>query len=292
MIINANSISGLTTAFRADYNRGFKAVTPDYQKVATVIKSTNASNSYAWLGALRGIREFIGDRQLNNLAAHNYTIVNRTFEETVEVPATAIKDDQYGTYSPLMEQLGRNAAKFPDELVFGLAAAGNATACYDGQYFFSASHPVGDSTASNYDATGGGAMWILIDDSQALKPFIFQDREPFSMSQLNRNTDEHVFMRDQYVYGSYGRCNVGFGFWQMAYGSLNTLDSSALIAARAAMRGLTNDAGDPLHIRPTTLIVGPSNENAAEQAIKTVQVEGTTNTLYNRFDLIVSDYLT
>lgn len=37
--------------------------------------------------------------------------------------------------------------------------------------------------------------------------------------QWNKDTDENVFMNNQFIYGADGRSNAGYGFWQMAYGS-------------------------------------------------------------------------
>lgn len=34
-----------------------------------------------------------------------------------------------------------------------------------------------------------------------------------------KDTDENVFMNNQFIYGADGRSNAGYGFWQMAYGS-------------------------------------------------------------------------
>ena len=39
---------------------------------------------------------------------------------------------------------------------------------------------------------------------------------------MTKETDENVFMRDEYLYGVNARDGVGYGFWQMAYGSTGT----------------------------------------------------------------------
>jgi phage major head subunit gpT-like protein len=57
---------------------------------------------------------------VKNLAAHSYKIANRDFEQTITVPRNDIEDDQYGVFGPMFEEMGRSAAEFPDELVFGL----------------------------------------------------------------------------------------------------------------------------------------------------------------------------
>lgn len=48
---------------------------------------------YAWLGDIPGMREWIGDREVQNLTASDYTIKNKDFELTVGVDRNAIEDD-------------------------------------------------------------------------------------------------------------------------------------------------------------------------------------------------------
>lgn len=50
--------------------------------------------------------------------------------------------------------------------------------------------------------------------------------------------DENVFYKREYIYGSDGRCNVGFGLWQLAYASKQPLTAENYEAARAAMMGM------------------------------------------------------
>ena len=60
--------------------------------------------------------------------------------------------------------------------------------------------------------------WLLLCTKRIVKPVIFQSRVPVEFAALEANS-ENGFMRDQYVYGVRARYNVGFGLWQMAYGS-------------------------------------------------------------------------
>ncbi len=60
--------------------------------------------------------------------------------------------------------------------------------------------------------------WFLLCTKRAIKPIIFQSRVPIEFSALEGNS-ENGFMRDKYIYGVRARYNVGFGLWQLAYGS-------------------------------------------------------------------------
>lgn len=67
--------------------------------------------------------------------------------------------------------------------------------------------------------------WFLLCTGRFLKPFIYQLREKIKFTCLTKDTDENVFMRDEYLYGAKGRSNAGYGFWQMAYGSTGEVDA-------------------------------------------------------------------
>lgn len=296
MLINQASINALFTGFKAEFNGGFNSTESYFGQVATTVNSNTSQENYAWLGQFPKLREWVGDRQLKNMAASGYVIINKKFESSVIVPRDAIDDDQYGIYSPLFREMGYAARVHPDELIFSLLAAGNSTVCYDGKNFFDTLHPVGSGTVSNYGG-GAGAMWALLDTRRPLKPFIFQKRRDYDLKRMDRTDDEVVFMRDEYRFGVDARVNVGFGFWQQAYGSKSTLDTTNFNAAMAAMMAFQSDEGRPLGIMPNLLVCGPSNRAAALQVVKTDTIPSTAGTAsqtnYNRdaVDVLVVPWL-
>lgn len=68
---------------------------------------------------------------------------------------------------------------------------------------------------------------FLLCTNRFLKPFIYQLRKKIKFTSLTRDTDENVFMLDEYLYGADGRSNAGYGFWQMAYGSTGEVEAQA-----------------------------------------------------------------
>lgn len=149
MIITPQALRGIYVGFNTLFNKAFSEVSPQYTRVATVCPSTTDMETYAWLGDLPGMREWIGDREIQNLSGSAYTIRNKDFEATVSIPRDAIEDDKIGLYSPSIQMLGQAAAQHPDELVFGLLRDGFKEKCYDGKTFFATDHPVGKKTVSN-----------------------------------------------------------------------------------------------------------------------------------------------
>lgn len=149
MIISSQNLRGLTVGFNIIFNKAFEEQKPLFDRVATVTPSTTDTETYAWLGDIPGMREWIGDREIQNLAGSDYTIKNKDFELTVGVPRNAIEDDKVGVYTPSVQMMAQAAAMHPDELVFQLLKAGFDTKCFDDQNFFSASHKIGEKTVSN-----------------------------------------------------------------------------------------------------------------------------------------------
>ncbi len=293
MIINNTNLKALFVAFSAAFGSGLGQAESNYLKIATVVPSTTKTNEYGWLGKFPKMREWIGDRVVNGMATHGYSIRNKDFELTVGVDRNDIDDDNLGIYTPMMQELGQAAGENPDELVFALLKAGPSTVCYDGQYFFDTDHPViaADGTTesqSNWDNnSGSGTAWYLLDTRRALKPLIFQNRKAPKFVAKDKDTDDNVFDRREYVYGVDSRCNVGYGFWQQAYGSRKTLDETGLIAAYTAMTERKGDNGRTLGIKPSLLVVPPSLEFAARKLVNaTTLANGADNVLKGLVEVI------
>jgi phage major head subunit gpT-like protein len=291
MIINQASLQAIYKGFRTVFAEAFDGVKPLYERVAMVVPSSVREETYTWLGAFPKMREWIGERQIKNLSLHSYNIRNRDWEATIEVDRNDIEDEAIGVYKPIIAELGRAAAVHPDELVFGLLKDGFATPCYDGQYFFDADHPVAGSSVSNFGG-GSGTPWYLLDASRAVKPLIFQSRRNVQFVGKDSPEDESVFMRKKHLYGVDRRDNAGYGLWQLAYGSKDTLDAANYAAARAAMMALKDEEGKPLGIVPSLLVVPPTLEGAARSLLlKETDATGADNPWYGTAELLVSPWL-
>jgi len=297
MIITAPALEALKTGFATSYNKGFTSVPPLWPQLAMKITSHHSKEAYGWMEQIPSLREWVGPRVVNGLKASGYIIENRDFEQTISVPRNSIQDDQAGLFSPLFEEMGRAASEVPDKLITELMLAGFTTDCYDGQTFFDTDHPVvgPDNTTVSVSNFGGGSgePWFLLDTTRAIRPFVYQERTPFNrLDSLDKPNDPNVFFNKEFIYGTDGRGNAGFGLWQLAYGSKGTLDATSYAAARAAMLKMVGDQGRKLGIRPTTLVVGPSNESAARKLLKTNnRTGGESNEWQDSAELIVSAWI-
>lgn len=296
MIINSANLEALRVAFNASFKRGLGQAETQYGRIATTVPSSGKENRYGWLGKMPNMREWVGPRVVHGIAEHDYSIKNKPFELTIGVDRDDIEDDNIGVYDPMFVEMGESVAAHPDQLVWNLLAAGFATECYDGQYFFDTDHPVLDAdgnpaTVSNFQG-GSGTPWYLLNTKRSLKPLIFQERKKPEFVAKDKVTDDNVFTRKEYVYGTESRCNVGFGFWQMAYASKQTLNAANFAAARQAMMSLKGDHGRPLGIKADLLIVPPSLEDEAEEILKADRnAAGATNTQKGKTELLVVPWL-
>ncbi len=299
-------VKALFVGFGKNFKDGLAKAPSQFSKIATVVPSSTAANTYAWLGQMPGLKEWIGDRAITAIQTHGYSIANKKWASAVEIARTDIEDDNVGVYSPLIEELGRSAAELPDELVFGALKAGFTTECYDKQYFFDTDHPVGatvdgktpknvSNITDDNTSVAEADAWYLLDCGRSLKPIIYQERKSPTPASITDVNDEKVFMKDVFTYGVDARSNVGYGFWQMAHAVKGKLTAENLWKAISAMRAVQGDGGKRLGIRPTHIVVPPSLEKEAVQLLeREYRVENgaaVDNEFKGRLALIVADYL-
>lgn len=271
------SRSGATAAdifsgFKAIFNKAFSGAKSTRDIIAMEVKSESKDETYTWLGRFPTFREWAGSRVIQNLESHAYTIRNKSFESTVGVSRDDIEDDNIGIFAPLFSQMGREASIHPDRLAYDLLKRGFTEKCYDGQYFFDTDHPVevkdGQTVSVSNMQAGDGPAWFLVDANNELRPIIIQIRRPYEFVAMDKPTDDTVFDNKTIRYGVDSRINVGFGLWQLAFGSKAPLTHENFEAAKAAMATIPRDGGDKLGIAPTHLVVPPELEGAARRVLK------------------------
>jgi phage major head subunit gpT-like protein len=284
MEITFPNLISINDSVSLSFNDQLWAAETIYGKYCYEANSTGAAEVYPRLEMLPGLREWVGDRVVRSLTNVTFTITNRSFEETIGIKRTDIEDDKFGLLTPIAQELGNNAARFPDLLTAQLLKAGHTTICYDGQNFFDAAHPTYDATGNaitlaNF-ASGSSPVWYLFDMSRALKPVIWQRRRPFQVIPKFSMTDPQVFWNQEFEWGVDGRCNAGFGIWQLGFMSTQPLTVENLLAARTLMAQYRRPDGAPMGIRGTLIVTGSNNYPIAKALAENENIPNTYSSTY------------
>ena len=297
MSISNETRAAMYTAIKKSFQIGREGVKPTYKQISTEITSTTKQNIYPWLGSGPMLRKWVGDRQIKKYENFDYALVNEKYEATIGIDVDDFDDDQLGLYSKQAEDIGGKSEKFFDRLTWEAARKGFTSKCADGQFFFDTDHPKYDEdgkeigSVSNLQA-GAGRPWMLLNDSEVMKPFITQVRQkPDRVVAKDKEDDSLVFMKDQIVYGVKGRGAAGYGIWNMAYASKDVLNTANLKAARLAMQMMTDDRGEPLENRPRLLVVNVQDEDAANELILQEKLAGgASNPLFKAFTILPTPF--
>lgn len=88
--------------------------------------------------------------------------------------------------------------------------------------------------------------------------------------------------------------NDGSYFFSSDHGNLQSgaLNASNLQAALAKLSAQTDGEGQPLALQGKVLVYGAANASAAEALINTQTIDGTTNTMYHKLELVESPFIT
>lgn len=142
MLINQPTLEAINKGFSRRFQDAYTAQKPMYPALATEIPSSAKSEVHGFLDRIPRMKEWLGEREVANLAAREFEIKNKHFELTLEVDRNDIEDDRLGIYNPMLDLMGQQAAMYPDDLILDLVEGGTSASCFDGQYFFDTDHPI------------------------------------------------------------------------------------------------------------------------------------------------------
>lgn len=139
MLFNTKILqNGLNAQFDEQYRRFLQ--NPEIMRameMMTMIDSQKASESYAWLGDVPGVQEWIGTKDLGGLSDYDYTIKNKDWYAGFSIDRNEIEDQQIPAIGPRIAAVASKVARWPYELVLQLVINGTTNLAYDGAAFFS-----------------------------------------------------------------------------------------------------------------------------------------------------------
>lgn len=116
-----------------------------WTRLAMRFPSTQAIETYKWLGMVPQVREWLGGRLVRPMRTAGITIVNKVWESTLRVDADEARRDKTGQIMVRIGELARRVAQHPNKLITALTENGASSAGYDDVEFFSTGHEEGDS---------------------------------------------------------------------------------------------------------------------------------------------------
>jgi phage major head subunit gpT-like protein len=300
----AEKIRALFTTYKGVFQGALAAYVGEWTKIATKVQSNSTSNTYGWLGQSATFREWVGDRVAQAIATFGYTVPNKTKEMTVEIKKEDVEDDNVGIYDPLVQDMGQEAVRDIDAMVYGALKTNGL--CYDTKTFFAADHPmefetdgtpsVGSDTFSNIlaptDPEDAGPAWYIMDCSRVIKPVIYQERKAAVFVSKTALDDETVYRTNQFSFGADKRDNVGYTLPQFAIKCTLPLNAENFAAAQTMLEDMVGDKGKPLGLKATT-VVAPPALRAAGKALFNTQflANGGSNPHYGDAEFIVTPYV-
>ena len=121
--------------------------------ISALFDSNQESETYKWLGMAPQMREWVGGRNAKGFRENGITIVNKTYEATLEVLLDEIRRDKTGQVMVRVRELAMRTNAHWAKLLSDLIIGGEAGLCYDGQFFFDTDHSEGDSGSQSNDIT-------------------------------------------------------------------------------------------------------------------------------------------
>ncbi|SOE50440.1 Mu-like prophage major head subunit gpT [Burkholderia sp. YR290] len=298
MAVNLSpQLQNLLVMVSGKFNEGRMAASADSPTISTTIASTSAQNLYPQMTQWPQFSEWTKAAQrpgFGDIDATSFAIVNKKFSAGVSISREDVEDDNYGLLAQNALGAGQATITHRDELVMPLLTAGFTGAGADGQVFFSANHAGPNGTKQSNVITGSApSPWFLIDNTRPLMPFIFQPRTPYELiARFDPNSNDAAFNLDVFEWAIRVRCNAGFGAWETIVGAQTGLDAAGYAEARRMLASVMSPEGRPMRTQGKLLVVGPSNEAAAREAVLAQRnAAGADNVWAGTAQILVTPYL-
>jgi phage major head subunit gpT-like protein len=150
MLITQPNLDALFISFSQQFADAYMSVPqPLLEQIGTRVASGTRDQRYPFVQAISGaMREWLGERQVQNVVVDGFTVTNKKYENTLSIAREDVEDDQYAAYTTmLIPNLARHAKLLPDQEI--AAVIGANPIGFDGKTFFATDHPKDPSGATS-----------------------------------------------------------------------------------------------------------------------------------------------
>jgi phage major head subunit gpT-like protein len=141
--ITSARLATVTAGFQTTFNKAQQEAPSQWARIAMRTTSNSAKEIYGWLQNNFGMKELIGEIEIEGLETLDYELANKEFHDTKAVKQADIERDNEGIYAPMFQMMGMGANRAYDILVFKRLLEGFTNVCYTGKTFFNTAHPTG-----------------------------------------------------------------------------------------------------------------------------------------------------
>lgn len=292
------NLESFFTQFNTDLDLELRRPNAPWRIIADDRPTDTSIIERAGLLTMPTIQEWVSSKTIKTLGAIDYTIALKKWEATWGICKHDILSDTNGLFNNQARMSANRAGQFVEQRVFEALPAGATELGYDGVPFFAATHPNSDGTTqSNIDTAGSNDPWYLFDLSQGVKPLTWNWHSSFPMTGLETMIisdldGEHTKLTGEILMGIEGYAIESYNLWQLGFQSDQALDATNFDAAYSAMLNFTDNEGVNYGIRPTHIVVGSGNRDAALQLFDASLIGGgNTNTNRGIVEILVTNYI-
>lgn len=130
---------GLKATFARAMNQmqAAREINPGLLALALQAPSDGFDEKYGWIGAMPGVKEWIGELQAKEFEDYDYAIKNKDWSAAVPIFQNDLDDDRIAALAAIPAMLVRRLAVHPEKLIVDLITGGTTGLAYDGVAFFS-----------------------------------------------------------------------------------------------------------------------------------------------------------
>ncbi len=110
-----------------------------------VLPSDSPEEGYPWIGAVPGMKKWIGGRDVYGFRGDKIKVSNVHYEDTIDIAIEDMNWDKTGNIQLRTQELGEQPSIHWAELSSDLILNGETGIAYDDQYFFDTDHETGES---------------------------------------------------------------------------------------------------------------------------------------------------